>query len=85
MLELYLTPLSQIPIKKISLEKQKPFIEIVNKVLELTDDEDYLQNSEKQAKVKAYEKRINQMVYELYGLTPEEVKIVEEFKDENKR
>jgi adenine-specific DNA-methyltransferase len=79
MLELYLTPLSQIPIKKISLEKQKPFIEIVNKVLEITDDEDYIQNSEKQAKVKAYEKKIDQMVYKLYELTPEEIKIVEGF------
>jgi len=42
-------------------------------------EKDYLKNSEKQAKVKAYEKKIDQMVYELYGLTKEEIKIVENF------
>jgi len=37
----------------------------------------YLQNPAKQAKVKEYEKQIDQMVYKLYGLIPEEIKIVE--------
>ena len=31
----------------------------------------------KQAKVKEYEQQIDQMVYKLYGLTKEEIKIVE--------
>jgi len=35
--------------------------------------------SEKQSKVKEYQHQINQMVYELYGLTEEEIKIVEQF------
>jgi len=39
---------------------------------------DYLQNSTKQAQVKEYEKQIDQMVYDLYGLTKEEIKIIEE-------
>lgn len=69
--------IEQFPIKKISKEKQKPFIEIVDKILDITKDEDYLKNPEKQAKVKAYGKRIDKMVYELYGLTKEEIKIVE--------
>jgi len=30
-----------------------------------------------QAKVKEYERQIDQMVYKLYGLTEEEIKIVE--------
>ena len=38
---------------------------------------DYLQNPAKQAQVKEYEKQIDRMVYELYGLTNEEIKIVE--------
>jgi len=31
----------------------------------------------KQAKVRDYEKQIDQLVYKLYALTPEEIKIVE--------
>jgi hypothetical protein len=39
--------------------------------------EDYLANPAKQAKVKEYERQIDQMVYQLYDLTPEEIAIVE--------
>jgi hypothetical protein len=76
-LELYQKPLSEIPIKKISEAVQEPFIEIVDKILAITKDKDYLQNSTKQAQVREYEKQIDKMVYKLYGLTPEEIKIVE--------
>lgn len=41
------------------------------------DDEDFLSNPAKQAKVKEFERQIDQMVYELYGLTPEEIVVVE--------
>jgi len=41
------------------------------------DDKDYLQNTDKQAKVRNLEKQIDQMVYKLYDLTPEEIAIVE--------
>ena len=41
------------------------------------DTQDYLNNSTKQAKVKEYESQIDQMVYKLYDLTDEEIKIVE--------
>lgn len=76
-LELYQKPLSEIPIKKTSEGEQKPFIEIVDKILAITSSGDYLTNSEKQARVKDYEKQIDQLVYQLYGLTPEEIEIVE--------
>jgi len=33
----------------------------------------------RKTKVHNYEKQINQMVYKLYGLTEEEIKIVENF------
>jgi hypothetical protein len=49
----------------------------VNEILFITKDDDYLQNPAKQAQVKQYEKQIDRMVYELYGLTDEEIKIVE--------
>ena len=50
----------------------------IDKILAITKDDGYLQNPSKQAKVKEWEHRIDQMVYELYGLTKEEIKIVEE-------
>jgi adenine-specific DNA-methyltransferase len=79
MLELIATPLSEIPIKKISKIDQKPFISIVDKILAITKDEDYPYNPDKQAQVKGYGHQIDQLVYELYGLTPEEIAVVEGF------
>jgi anti-anti-sigma regulatory factor len=72
--------LEQLPIPKIAESDQKPFIDLVDKILAITKDEDYLQNKEKQAKVKEYEYQIDQMVYKLYGLTDEEIKVIEKFK-----
>ncbi len=64
-------------IKEAFGDEQKPFIEIVDKILVITGSNDYLTNSEKQTKVRDYEKQIDQLVYKLYGLTPEEIAIVE--------
>ena len=50
---------------------------LVNKILAITKDEDYLQNHTKEKEVKEYERQIDQMVYELYNLTEEEIKIIE--------
>ena len=55
----------------------QPFITLVDQILSLTQSDDYLQNTDKQAKVKEYERQIDQMVYKLYDLTPEEIAIVE--------
>lgn len=78
MLELYQEPLSKIPIKIISEIEQKPFVEVVDKILLITKEEDYLSNQIKQNKVQEYQKQIDDMVYKLYGLTEEEIKIIEE-------
>jgi len=37
-----------------------------------------LSKTSKQAKVKEYERQIDELIYKLYGLTEEEIKIVEE-------
>jgi len=52
-------------------------VDFVDHILAVTKDDDYLTNPAKQAKVKEYEHQIDEMVYELYGLTPEEIAIVE--------
>jgi hypothetical protein len=77
MLELFYTPLMEVPIKNISEEEQKPFIVIADRILEITKSEDYLQDPAKQAQVKVFEKQIDQMVYKLYGLTEDEIKFLE--------
>lgn len=76
-LELAWKPLTETPIKKASKKEQKPFIDIVNKILTITKSNDYLKNPTKQAKVREYEKQINQLVYKLYNLTDKEIKIIE--------
>ena len=53
------------------------FIEIVEKVLKLAGSADYLNSVPKQSKVNEYERKIDQMVYKLYGLTKEEIQIIE--------
>lgn len=67
--------LNFIPIKNTS--SQKDFVEAIDKILTLTKSNDYLSNSAKQEKVMEYERQIDQMVYKLYGLTCDEIKIVE--------
>ncbi|MEO5357391.1 MAG: Eco57I restriction-modification methylase domain-containing protein [Nitrospirae bacterium YQR-1] len=54
----------------LSLNEQQPFITLVDKILTLK------QNDSK-ADTTAIEREIDQMVYKLYGLTPEEIEIVE--------
>ncbi|ODS42498.1 MAG: hypothetical protein MSIBF_04060 [Candidatus Altiarchaeales archaeon IMC4] len=69
----------KIPIPKVSEAQQNLFIQLVDQILFITKDDDYLENPDKQAKVERLEKEIDQLVYKLYELTPEEIKIVEEF------
>ena len=58
---------------------QKSIIILVDKILAITKDTDYPDNPSNQSQVKEYEHQIDQMVYKLYGLTEEEIKIVEDF------
>jgi len=68
------------PIPKISESEQKPFVELVDCILAISKDSDYLENPAKQTRVHDYEHQIDQMVYRLYDLTEEEIKIVEKDK-----
>jgi adenine-specific DNA-methyltransferase len=79
LLELYQIPLAEIPIKKAQPLLEKDIVEVVNKILLISEDKDYFEDQNKQTKVKEYERQIDQMVYKLYGLTQEEINIVENF------
>lgn len=69
-------PLVSIPIKKILEEKQKPFIELVDSVLEITKQSFYDPKNPPKEQLDL-ESEIDDMVYELYGLSEEEIKVVE--------
>jgi len=66
---------SRIPIPKTS--NPKPLETLVSQILATTKDKDYPTNPSKQSRVKEYERQIDQMVYELYDLSPEEIAVIE--------
>ncbi len=69
--------IESLPIPEIDSHISKYLCELSNKINKIIESDDYLDNTTKQAKVKEYEHQIDQMVYKLYGLTEEEIKIVE--------
>jgi len=71
--------IEQLPIKIANKEIQNKLVSLVNKILSLTQSEDYLENPQRQAKFKEYEHQIDQLIYKLYDLTDKEIKIVEDF------
>ncbi len=77
-------PLMNIPIPPITPQNQ-PIVQqiesIVDKILTLTQDPTYDTDPQKQAQVKDLEKQIDHLVYKLYNLTEEEIKIIEGGKD----
>lgn len=75
-LELYQVPLSEIPIKKVSSNEQEKYIKIVDKIIGVVNHIDYHNDPLKDKVVKNYQLEIDQMVYDLYGLTKKEVEII---------
>jgi type I restriction-modification system DNA methylase subunit len=69
-LELYQKPLSEVPMKRIGTDEQKPFIKLVDRIRAA-------KQRDAEADTSVLEREIDQLVYALYGLTPEEIKIVE--------
>ena len=68
--KIILKDLRKFPIKKISLPEQKIFIDKVDRILERKKENPAAETS-------SLEAEIDQLVYELYGLTEEEIEIVE--------
>jgi len=69
-LELYIRPLSEIPIKCAPTQKQKPIIELVDRILGV-------KRKNPEADVGAWERETDNLVYDLYGLTKQEIALVE--------
>ncbi len=63
--------IEKLPIPRLSEEEQQPFVALVDKIL-------HAKESDPHADTTAWEREIDQMVYTLYGLTDEEIKVVED-------
>ncbi|MDQ7031106.1 MAG: Eco57I restriction-modification methylase domain-containing protein [Desulfonauticus sp.] len=73
--------ISRFPIPTITSENQhlaSQLEQLVKNILSLTSSSDYLQSQEKQQQVKELEKEIDAIVYKLYNLTQDEIRIIEE-------
>lgn len=66
-----------LPIPNISMVVKNDVIENVNQIIKLKHNDNYEQNANAQSEVKTLEEKINQIVYKLYGLTDDEIEIVE--------
>ena len=74
-----ITHVKKLPFRITGNKKQEPFIKLVDKILAITESDNYRKDEAKQKKVRECEKQIDQLVYKLYGLTSEEIKSVENF------
>ena len=69
-LELYQKLLSEIPIKKVSPDVQNSIVKIVNEIIAL-------KKSNPNHDTSSLERQIDTVVYDIYGLTDAEIKIIE--------
>jgi hypothetical protein len=65
------------PIPQIPRSRQAPIADGVGHILKLTRNAGYLNDTVAQAQVAEIEQKLNALVYELYGLTEDEIAIVE--------
>lgn len=75
-LELYQTPLTQTPIRKLDSDKQIVIEKIVDEIIKATLEKDIKQ-------IDKLLDELNSEIYKYYELTDEEIKIVENFKDKH--
>ena len=70
-LELYAKPLNDIPIKDTTVELKRQLTDLVNEIIEI-------KSKSLNPDVNNLENCINGVVYEIYGLTDAEIKIIEQ-------
>ncbi len=64
-----------LPIKIASMTQKKQVEDIVTEIFKLTKSSDYLENIDKQMEVNRYETQIDSLVYSIYGLSDNEIRI----------
>ncbi len=75
--QIRLSELRKVPIPKVSKAEELNMASLVGKILAIMNNDEHIKNPNKQAQIKEYEKQIDHLVYKLYGLTLEEIAIVE--------
>ncbi len=70
MMEMYSKPLSEVPIMKLGKDEQAPYISLVDRILKAKE-------ANPQANTSELEREIDRLVYQLYGLTEDEIYTVE--------
>ncbi len=70
------TFIKSLPVKAILSENQSEIISLVNEILKLTSEQDYDPHNPPQEQ-RELEEQIDPIVYKLYGLTKEEIELVE--------
>ncbi len=80
--EYFANGVSKLPIKVIDKESQHPFIDLANELELLNSELDNAKNPKEKKLLKQdiqfNESKVNQLVYELYGLNDDEIKIIED-------
>ena len=61
----------ELPVKDVESARQQPIVELVNKALDA-------KKNDHQADISVLEKEIDNLVYQLYELTPEEIELIEQ-------
>jgi adenine-specific DNA-methyltransferase len=68
--------INKLPIKSISLDKQKPFENLVDNIMTNINSDDYQSNTRKQEDTNNSLAQIDQLIYGLYNLTTNEINII---------
>lgn len=73
----FTTFMENLLVPEIPESEQAPFVDLTNRILSLTQSDDYSVNPEKQKQVATMQVQIDRLVYSLYGITDDEIKIIE--------
>lgn len=71
--------IEKLPLVDVNTEDQTYLVKLVDQIMQITQEKDYLSNPKNQSIVNELKKQIDELIYELYELTPKEIKIVKEF------
>jgi hypothetical protein len=66
-----------LPLPSIDDEEKKKLRGLADCILKIVESEKWLNKTSEKVKINDYEKQIDQLVYKLYDLTKDEIKIVE--------
>lgn len=67
-------PILSLPILEVNQSNQHKIADFVTKIIDISS---FNMGDEKQIKIREYENQIDKIIYRLYGLAPEEIKIIE--------